>query len=280
MTLNQIIEGDCLEIMKTMPDNCIDLAISSPPYLNCRVYGNETLGRESDPREYVRNVVKYTVELKRILKSSGSFYLNIGDLYFGTKGFSRNKGKYKRKTDHHYKEHVIAKQDGKYLQHKQLLLLPTRVAALMQDDGWLLRNTIIWKKPNPLPAYSPDRRLPTYEYIFHFAKSKKYFFDYEIAKKYKHHIDVIECPVEPFGDHQASFPERLIEPLILSTSKENDVVFDPFSGSGTVCYLAKKNNRQYVGCEINPDYCKIAEKRIEDLQVSSSPDYYINEMLI
>lgn len=259
---NKVILGDSLTVMKQIPDNSINLVITSPPYFGCRVYGNETLGRESNPLDYVKNLLSFTTEIKRIISKEGSFYLNIGDIYFGTKGFIRNKGRYARKTDKHYKEHKIVKPDGNYLQYKQLLMIPERVAIGMQEQGWILRNKIVWEKPNPVPSYSPDRRYPVYEYIFHFVKSRKYYFDLKIAKSLNHHRDIIRCNIEPFYNHQATFPERLIEPLVLTTSKENDILFDPFSGSGTSLVVAAKHNRSYIGIDINPEYVKFSQERL------------------
>jgi len=261
---DSIICGDSLTVLRSFPDNFVNLIITSPPYFGCRTYGDETLGRESDPRDYIDNLLEYTKELKRVLKPSGSFYLNIGDVYFGTKGFSRNKGKYKRKTDEHYKGHEIVKEDGKYLQHKQLLLIPPRLAIKMQEDGWILRNQNLWEKCNPIPSFSNDRRMPVYEYFYHFTKSKKYYFDFEMAKSLNHHRDIIKCGIEPFGDHQASFPEKLIYPFIKTTSKENDIVLDPFGGSGTVAVVAKRIDRKFILIELNKDYCDEAEKRLEE----------------
>ena len=260
--LNKILCGDSLELLKELPDECIDLILTSPPYFGCRVYGNETLGREEHPLEYVNNIHKFTIEFKRVLKRTGSLYLNIGDVYFGSKGFSRNAGKYQRKTDHHYKEHKIVKSDGKYIQDKQLLLLPHRVAIKMQEDGWILRNDLVWEKSNPLPAHAPDRRLPVKESIFHFVKSKKYYFDYNLAKEFGHHRDVIKNGIEPFGNHQASFPKSLITPFILTTSQKGDVVLDPFMGSGTVAVVCSENDRNYIGFDLNETYCEEARNRI------------------
>ncbi|MCC7430992.1 site-specific DNA-methyltransferase, partial [bacterium] len=246
---NKIFCGNSLELSKKLPENSVNLIITSPPYFGCRVYGNETLGREENPLDYVKELLFFTEELKRVLHKEGSFYLNIGDVYFGTKGFVRNKGIYARKTDKHYGEHKIVKPDGKYLQHKQLLMLPERVAIGMQEQGWILRNKIIWEKPNPVPSYSPDRRYPVYEHIFHFVKSRKYFFDLEIAKKLNNHRDVIKNRIEPFGEHQASFPVSLVMPLILTTSRENDFVLDPFLGSGTTAVAALELKRNFIGFE-------------------------------
>jgi len=260
--LNKITCGDALELLSQLPKDSINLIITSPPYFGCRVYGNETLGREESPLEYVNNILKFTKELKRVLLKEGSFYFNIGDVYFGTKGFSRNKGKYARKTDKHYKEHNIVKPDGKYLQYKQLLMLPERIAIGMQEQGWVLRNKIIWEKPNPVPSYSPDRRYPVYEYIFHFVKSRKYYFDLDTAKKINHHRDIVRNGIEPFGKHQASYPLSLIAPFIVTTSQKGDVILDPFMGSGTTAIAAIELDRKYIGFEINKDFCKEAEKRI------------------
>jgi len=260
---NKVIEGNSLEVLKTFPDECISLIITSPPYFGCRVYGDETVGREENPLDYLQSLFEFTVELKRVLKKDGSFYLNMGDVYFGDKGFSRNRGKYRRKTDKHYKEQKIVKSDGKYLQHKQLLLLPPRLAIMMQEDGWIVRNQNLWEKPNPIPSFSKDRRMPVYEYFYHFVKSQKYYFDYEMAKKLNHHRDIIKCGIEPFGEHQATFPEKLISPFIETTSRKGDLVLDPFGGSGTVGVVSQRKKRKYVLIELNPEFCEIARKRIK-----------------
>jgi len=265
---NKIICDNTESLIKELPSNSINLIITSPPYFGCRVYGNETFGREENPIDYVNNLIELTIEFKRILNKEGSFYLNIGDIYFGTKGFSRNKGSYARKTDKNYFEHKIVKPDGKYLQYKQLLMLPERIAIGMQEQGWILRNKIIWEKPNPVPSYSPDRRYPVYEHIFHFVKSRKYFFDLEIAKKLNNHRDIYRNGIEPFKEHQASFPLSLIKPLILTTSKENDIVFDPFMGSGTTAVASIETKRNYIGFEINERFCQIAEKRIKEANIN------------
>ena len=265
---NKIICDNTESLIKELPSNSINLIITSPPYFGCRVYGNETFGREENPIDYVNNLIELTIEFKRILNKEGSFYLNIGDIYFGTKGFSRNKGSYARKTDKNYFEHKIVKPDGKYLQYKQLLMLPERIAIGMQEQGWILRNKIIWEKPNPVPSYSPDRRYPVYEHIFHFVKSRKYFFDLDIAKKLNNHRDIYRNGIEPFKEHQASFPLSLIKPLILTTSKENDIVFDPFMGSGTTAVASIETKRNYIGFEINERFCQIAEKRIKEANIN------------
>jgi site-specific DNA-methyltransferase (cytosine-N4-specific) len=262
---NMIYLEDCQETIAKMPDDFLDLVVTSPPYFGCRSYGNETLGREENPLEYINNIAFIAKKLKRVLKPTGTFYLNIGDVYFGTKGFSRNKGKYARKTDVHYKEHKIVQPDGKYLQYKQLLLLPTRIASAMQDDGWILRNNIIWEKTNPIPSHCPDRRMPCYEYIFHFVKNKKYYFNWEMAKELNSHRDFFRTNVKPFRGHPAAFNEDVIGPLIKTSTQEGDLIYDPFMGSGTTAVVAKKYNRNYIGSEINPEYLLLSLKNLNQL---------------
>ena len=268
--IDKITLGDSIELLKKLEANSVDLIITSPPYFGCRQYGNETIGREDNPLTYVDAFLKFTPLIKQALSPTGSFYLNIGDIYFGTKGFSRNTGKYARSTDTHYKEHKICKQDGKVLQYKQLLMLPSRVAIGMQEQGWLLRNDIIWHKPNAIPSFSKDRRLPRYEHIFHFVKSSKYFFDYERAKEMDFHRDIINQNVKPFKEHKASFPVEMIERLILTTSQRGDVILDPFIGSGTTAMAAEKHDRRYIGFEINPEYVAISRKRTKQWFVQNS----------
>lgn len=259
-----------------LPPDCIDLVITSPPYFGCRQYGNETLGREENPRDYVKNLADIMSYVKRILKPTGSFYLNIGDVYFGSKGFSRNEGTWARKTDHHYKEHKICKPDGKYIQHKQLLLLPSRIAIAMQDDGWILRNDIIWEKTNPLPASARDRRLPCYEHIFHFVKSRKYMFKEAVSKKIQSHRDVFRTGLKPFGKHPAAFTAAVIEPLILTSSRKGSIIYDPFMGSGTTAVVAEANKREWIGSEINPDYIKLCYENVKNKTVMEEIDVEVN----
>jgi len=263
---NKIVCGDSSTIIRKIPDESVDLVITSPPYFGCREYGDdfEGLGREADPRNYVKNVVDIIHRLMPVLKKSGSLYLNVGDVYFGTKGFSRNTGKWSRKTDSQYKSHKIVVQDKAYLQHKQRLMLPERIAIALQDKGWVLRNNIIWEKPNPLPCHAKDRRLPVYENIFHFVKNKKYYYDLEKAKELNHYRDIVKCTIEPYKGHMATFPERLVAPLIEITCPKDGVVLDPFLGGGTIAKVATDLGRKYIGIELCYQYCLYTKKRVEE----------------
>ena len=190
------------------------------------------------------------------------------------------------------------------LKEKDLIGIPWRVAFALQADGWYLRQDIIWAKPNPMPESVKDRCTKSHEYLFLLSKSPKYYYDNEAIKepslglgktairfggnKYgdsddpKHATksgneytdsgkrnkrDVWTINAKPFkGAHFATMPEALVEPCVLAGSKEGDIVFDPFLGSGTVAVVAERHRRNWIGCELNPDYAAIAETRIESAQ--------------
>jgi DNA modification methylase len=149
------------------------------------------LGLEPHPQMFIDHLVEIFHEVKRILKPDGTLWLNIGDTFFGGKGKSGspsserteqrdNNGETLQKSYQDYskdKPQNLCKQDGGWLQSKQLLLIPVRVAMALQSDGWILRNTIIWQKPNAMPSSVKDRFTVDFEYVFFFVKSKKYFFN-------------------------------------------------------------------------------------------------------
>jgi len=156
---NHIYCGDCVKVMQKLPKNSVDVVITSPPYWNLRDYQAEgQIGLESHPQKYINNLVKVAKQIRRILKKKGNFFLNLGDTYCGGG--------------------IGQKDDGKkWLQPKQLLLIPSRVACALQEDGWILRNDIMWVKDNPMPCPVKDRLNNSYEHLFHFVKNKKYYYD-------------------------------------------------------------------------------------------------------
>lgn len=265
MKLNKILNGNSLLVLKSLLKESVDLVITSPPYFNLRNYdvGENSLGNKINPDLYVGHVVEFMDEVHRVLKKNGSLILNVGDKYYSNNGRHRcNIKKYKRTTHKHYNNLPQLRQIDNYRQWKQLLLLPSRIASKMQQTRWILRNEFIWIKNNAVPNVAKDRSSPATERIYFFVKSKKYFFDYNIARKLIPN-DIIRCNSEPFKKHPSSFPEKLIEPFILIMSKIGDVVLDPFSGSGTVPYVARKHNRNFIGIDLSKKFCKLAEERVK-----------------
>jgi site-specific DNA-methyltransferase (adenine-specific) len=246
------------------------------------------------------------MEVKRVLKTSGSCWVNLGDTYNGNK-----KGKTDNKVSNYLKDssNGINKTKGD-LPDKCLLQIPSRFAIEMTNRGWVLRNEIIWYKPNCMPSSAKDRFTVDFEKLFFFVKSKKYYFDQqkvpnkEISIKarnsklnqttdkgaYNSAINVhlgeekrgfrfipedgrnIRCvwtiTTKPFkGSHFATFPPDLIDIPIKSCCPANGIVLDPFMGSGTTGVVAKQLKRFYVGIELNPKYVEMAEKRIKNTLV-------------
>lgn len=265
LPVDKILNGNSLLVLKTFPEKSINLVVTSPPYFNSRDYevGKNSLGNETDPELYVNHVVEFMVEVHRVLKKNGSLILNIGDKYYGNNGWHRcNIQKYKRDTHKHMANVPKLKEIDNYRQFKQLLLLPEKIAGKMQDTQWLLRNVFIWIKSNAVPNFAKDRVSPSTERIYFFVKSKQYYFNYALARKLLPN-DVIVCNSEPFKEHQASFPGKLIEPFILCISKPGDIVLDLFSGSGTVPYVAKKYKRHFIGIDLSKESCRLSEKKVK-----------------
>jgi DNA modification methylase len=256
--VNKLYNADCREIINDIPDKSIDLIITSPPYWLTRKYteSSNEIGREQHPLDYIKTLSDIFILYKTKLKPTGNLLINIGDVYFGTKGFCRSTGKYRRSWSDSYDHHSIPKEDGKYLQHKQLLLLPARLAVTLQDSGFILRNDIIWVKNKPFPVPAKDRKLPIYEHFYHFVISKKNYYNKELAKQLNHNKDVIVAPASSkYEKHKATYSEELIKPFIEIYCPENGIVCDMFAGSGTSLIVAKKLNRQYLGCEISGAFC-------------------------
>ena len=294
---NIIHVGDNLFHLTNIPDNSVDMCVTSPPYYNLRDYKNSgQIGAENTVKDFVENLCKVFDEIHRILKPTGSCWVNIGDTY----------------------------------DKKRLLQVPSRFEIAMCDRGWHLRNEIIWSKPNPQPISSKDRFWGNHEKFFWFVKDvKKYYFnrdailvpqaeisirrmfsknnmdkrkDFNASSKEgfaissnsqdKHYArmreemgiekefnyeDLIKsgkCPTRPEfdtwnvpsvtykGAHFAVYPPELIEKPVLSCCPEQGIVIDPFMGSGTTGEVAKLNNRRYIGLELNPEYAILANERI------------------
>jgi len=264
LPLNQVIVGDCVEVMRTWPADSIDLVVTSPPYWGLRDYGSETvrvwgalpecehewgealpatssdhknigfaerskekyrggghkivaiaekhhpseagqfcsecgawrgsLGLEPHPQLFIDHLVEICQEIKRVLKPTGTFWLNLGDTYCGSWGnYGARRGKQRpqnvEKLDRKGQPPQTLRVPQSYtdkagwLQPKQLLGMPWRVAIALQNDGWILRNDIIWHKPNHMPSSVKDRLTNAYEHVFMLAKARRYYFDLDVIRK-------------------------------------------------------------------------------------------------
>ena len=181
MELNKIYQGDSLQVLKTFPNESIDCIITSPPYYGLRDYGIEgQIGQEKTPQEYISNLMKIMDECKRVLKKTGSLWVNIGDTYPSGGGkaiecsFVRNS---KNSKDNKFSPDFPPKSKLRSTMGKSLLGIPERFVIAMYDSMWLRRNTIIWYKPNCMPSSAKDRFTVDFEYLYFFTKQKKYYFE-------------------------------------------------------------------------------------------------------
>ena len=179
MEYNKIIQGDTLKVLKTLPDEIINCCVTSPPYWNLRDYNVEgQLGLEPTFQEYITKLCDIFDEVKRVLRKDGTCWVNLGDSYNGSKTGNTN-GTYKNRID---KSKSWANSDSfkkaeQDIPAKSLCLIPQRFAIEMVNRGWILRNTIIWHKPNCMPSSAKDRFTLDFEYLYFFSKSKKYYFE-------------------------------------------------------------------------------------------------------
>lgn len=172
-----------------MPSDFVDMVITSPPYWNLRSYNVDgQIGIEVHPNQYISKMVEVGREIRRVLKPTGSYYLNLGDTFWGG-GMRRpgNDNPFQLETEkqrQEIKEKIGGqlKPDGKWLQPKQLLLIPSRVAVALQNDGFILRSDLVWAKGNPLPTPVQDRYNTTYEHVFFFTKERRYYFDLDAIR--------------------------------------------------------------------------------------------------
>lgn len=296
MEINKIYQGDSFEILKTFPDESINCVITSPPYWQLRDYGVDgQLGLEENFFEYINKLCDIFDEIKRILKKDGTCFVNIADTYSGNK-----KGKSDYKVSQYLKDNSQKINKKATIQEKCLCQIPSRFAIEMTNRGWILRNRLIWHKPNAMPSSASDRFTVDYEDIFFFVKNKKYYFETQREPHKEVSLNRIKKPwhgnltkghslgglkngdmskmCHPLGRnkrtvwsintgslkeaHFATFPEKLIEPMIKAGSKEGDIILDPFMGAGTTAVVARKLDRNYIGIELNEKYIKIAEKRL------------------
>ncbi|WP_135604105.1 site-specific DNA-methyltransferase [Methanococcoides sp. NM1] len=285
---NDIIEcGDSLELIKDIPLECIDLLVTSPPYWAKRVYNyHGELGLEPTPELFVKILADYFDAFKPHLKKGANVFVNIGDTFFGSGAGAWNKYEddsgnitkhQKERKEKYYTLKPLQpkiKKNGKLYQNKQLLLIPSRFAIEMQERGWILRDDIIWRKPNRIPASVRDRFNNTYEHVFHFVHAPKYYFNLDDVKvigkngKPKNPGDVWDIKTQPLkGSHTATFPEELVERIVQCASPENGVVFDPFLGTGTTWVVSKKLNRKTIGFEVNPEFFDFANERAKSVEL-------------
>ena len=181
MTTQRIIQGDCVEGLRTLPDASVHCCVTSPPYWGLRDYGHDgQIGLESTPEAYVARMVEVFREVRRVLREDGTCWVNLGDSYTGV---ANSGGANKNDGGPAVRVRGLPGKAGDGLKPKDLVGIPWRVAFALQADGWWLRQDIIWHKPNPMPESVRDRCTKAHEYVFLLTKSERYFYDAEAVSE-------------------------------------------------------------------------------------------------
>ena len=309
METDRILCGDALEMLRTLPDNSVHCCVTSPPYYVLRDYGVDgQIGREDTPAQYVARLTDVFSEVRRVLRPSGTLWLNIADTYAG-------KGNQGDSVDPKYPngrtgQTVAINRRVEGCKAKDMIGIPWMLAFALRDSGWYLRSDIIWMKANPMPESRKDRPSRCYEHVFLLTKSRSYYYDaaaiaepvaestpMRMRRKFgknkysagipgqahqhlndyrpngyaeedipllRNKRDVWQINSVPYkGAHFAAYPPKLVETCLLAGCPQDGIVLDPFLGSGTTAAVAKQMGRHYIGIELNPDYCALAEQRIE-----------------
>jgi site-specific DNA-methyltransferase (adenine-specific) len=295
--MNQIIIGDCLEKLKEFESESIDCVITSPPYYLQRDYGvGGQIGLEETVDGYINSICDIFDEVRRVLKKTGSLYVNIGDKYATKSGTAYGRSIGKQLKDYRYnglpirdtavyRKEIWYNKDEK-ASSKCLMKIPDRVAIEMIKRGWILRNEIIWEKTNAMPESAKDRFSNNFEKIFFFVKSQDYYFNTqyesrELRENRKYKIlsrrvsgkseIVTDFPTErrkrcvwripkvsdSKSAHTARFPKLLVEQCLDAGCPPGGIVLDPFAGSGTTGIVARNRGFNFILIELNLNYLSL-----------------------
>jgi DNA modification methylase len=178
-----ILGGDCLDRLRSLPAESVQCCVTSPPYFGLRDYGVDgQIGLEQTPEEFIAKLVDVFREVRRVLKSDGVLWVNIGDSYAGSgRGNNPNGKQGTNKGTSFDPTNSGYVPDG--CKPKDLIGIPWMLAFALRADGWYLRQDIIWHKPNPMPESVTDRCTKSHEYIFLLSKSSRYFYDAEAVRE-------------------------------------------------------------------------------------------------
>jgi DNA modification methylase len=265
------------------------------------------IGLEASPEEFIERLVEVFRAVRRTLKDDGTLWVNLGDSYAGGAGrWGGTKNMSGKQASNNGSLGQIGKpQKWQHpsIKQKDLIGVPWLFAFAMRADGWYLRQDIIWHKPNPMPESVTDRCTKAHEYIFLFSKSARYYFDSDAIKEpatstderprdrestrqnkipgrtrmngltsnnyaTRNKRDVWTVTTRAYKEaHFATFPPDLIRPCVRAGSRPGGIVLDPFFGAGTTGLVAAEEGRQYIGIDLNPEYCAIAERRLAQMRI-------------
>ena len=272
MAENKILQGDSLQVLRTMPDKSVNCCITSPPYYGLRDYGMDAqIGLEESPEEYIEKLTAVFREVRRVLTDDGTLWVNIGDTYNGNKKGNTevNKNRKVAESSNFYKRIWNGAKE------KDLLGIPWMLAFSLRSDGWYLRNDIIWDKPNQMPDGAKDRCTKAHEYVFLLSKSQRYYFDYEAIQEeacYDARKDTLSKGSQKYNndsylpDHTKSLAGASHERWQYKTDEDGEVI--RVKNKRDVWHVPTKPNREahfatYPEELITP--CVLAGSRVGDV---------------
>jgi DNA modification methylase len=277
LAINQVHAGDCLELIPQLPDNSIDVVVTSPPYWGQR-HSNGT-GAEDDPRDYLAFLVNVFTSILPKLKPEGIIWINIGDAYntpvnwkeddrhysslgADKSGLPANNSAY---TKPRMKRKAFIQKDIGWLQYGNLLALPYRLILALSDAGYLFRGEVIWRKKNPMPEGRCRRPHRYHEPIYLLSKNERHNFC--VAPPVKSVWEFASDKIDGVK-HYSRFPEELPYRCIDAYGVKGSqvVVLDPFSGSGTTGIAAKRLGCSYIGFEIDQLHVDASNLRIPNVE--------------
>lgn len=265
----QVYCGDSFQVLCQIPDESVHCVVTSPPYYCLRDYKVEgQIGLEDNVEGYVNAICKVMDEVRRVLKPDGTLFLNLGDTYYSGKGKSH--GNDPKSNKRRFGLRAVDRSGGLgiNIQKKSIIGVPWRVALGMASREWVLRSPIIWHREKCLPEAVIDRPRRSYEYVFMFVKSRKYYFNRQPLIDQKVEEDLWTIPARPKatnGIDTAPYPDELVQRCLDIGCPIGGVVLDPFAGSGTTLRVALKSGRPATGIDLSNEFCEFIVKEIKGL---------------
>lgn len=263
--------GDARRIVRRLDAGSVQTVVTSPPYFNLRDYGADgQIGAEDSVDEYIAALIGVFRVIAGVLAPEGTVWVNLGDTYAGRADGST--------ITHGGRGHVVGilphrVRTTDVAPRKSLLGIPWRFALAMQAEGWIIRNEVIWHKPNGTPESVKDRLTRRHETLFLFTRSPRAFFDLDAIRDERGSSpgDVWKISTRPSkSGHFAMFPRDVPDRCISATSKVGDLVLDPFSGMATTGVSALALGRRYAGIDVNDSYNAAAHERLCEVWMERS----------
>ncbi|WP_220502554.1 DNA-methyltransferase [Microbispora sp. H10885] len=266
-----IYHGDAREVLAEMDEGSVDSIVTSPPYWGLRNYCVGQYGQEPTSEAYVENLRATFAEARRVLADDGTCWLNVGDCY------AANSDGWSRGRDYNPRQPEVRPKARLAVPPKNLLGMPWRVAFALQEDGWILRNAIVWSKPNAMPQSVRDRMSNRYELIFLLVKQQHGTAMRPTGEPHaaahpngRNPGDVWSIPTRPLrAEHFAAFPIDIPLRAIAAGCRPGGTVLDPFTGSGTTGIAARQLGRQFAGIELHAPFIRLAGARIREAGAAS-----------